>query len=162
MPVTPNYGLPLPDPERNIDAEFWSLEALILQLDLILFGIAQQLAQKAATDHEQAISTITGLSEALAGKMAASATFKLDNLTDVSGADGAAVGYLLVKTPTGWQPSSAAAAIGEHQHPMTAITGLNDALTALDTALKSNGRRDLTISAADPVGGSDGDIHFKI
>lgn len=163
MVNTPNFNLPMPDVARNVDEEFYSLQDLIMLIDGILHGFAQQIDGKAAAEHEQAISTISGLAEALAAKMAANQTFNLDALTDVSGAAAGAVGYLLVKTAGGsYQPSSPSAALGEHQHPMSAITGLNTALTALDTALKSNGRRELTISAADPAGGADGDIHFKI
>ncbi|WP_145960255.1 hypothetical protein [Rhizobium leguminosarum] len=71
---------------------------------------------------------ITGLAAALAQKMDASTIFTLDSLDDVDGADAAALNYVLVKSATGWRPSSASAALGLHQHAMSDIVGLMTAL----------------------------------
>ncbi|MDM9647759.1 hypothetical protein [Rhizobium sp. S163] len=130
MTTTQNYGLELPDPANDVDEEFYRLQQTLAQLDAIIFALKQLVDQKAASQHGHAQADIIGLVDALAAKMNADKTFSLDDLTDVDGAAAAAVNYLLVRGADGqWRPSSAAAAIGAHQHQTGDIVGLSTLIT---------------------------------
>lgn len=133
--TTTHLGIPKPNPDHvppvNIDAEFRRLREAWDQVDLFLHELALLVAGKADDGHEHAMSAITGLVEALNAKMPADRQFKLDDLTDVSGADAAATNYVLVKASGGgWVPSTALAALGIHSHLISEVTGLAAALTA--------------------------------
>ncbi|CAH0339568.1 hypothetical protein [Rhizobium sp. CECT 9324] len=134
MNETEHLNIPIPnpaaDPPTHVNAEFERLRLAWQMVDLILYNLQIALADKADVDHIQAMETVTGLVDALAGKMAASRTFKLDDLTDVAGADEAAPNYVLVKTPGGWVPSTAIAALGLHNHLIDEVSGLVEALLA--------------------------------
>ncbi len=128
MAATEHYGLQKPDEARFANEEFVQLQLTLDQIDAIMWTLQQSVNGKAALDHIHQMAQVQGLSAALDGKMPATRTFALDDLTDVDGAAAAAVGYVLVKSALGWVPASPAAAIGAHQHPMSDITGLSDAL----------------------------------
>lgn len=132
--TTAHLQIPKPNaahvPPVNIADEFLRLRQAWDMVDLFLHELALLVDQKADDDHEHAMSAITGLVEALNAKMPADRQFKLDDLTDVSGADAAAVNYVLVKAASGgWVPSTALAALGIHQHLISEVTGLAAALT---------------------------------
>lgn len=128
MAQTANYNLEKPSTDKNVDEEFYQLQETLDLLDAILAALQTAVNGKSAVGHTHAISDVVNLAAELAAKMPASATFKLDDLTDVSGADGAPNGYVLVKSALGWLPSSALAALGTHGHLISEITGLVDAL----------------------------------
>ncbi|MBA4799354.1 MAG: hypothetical protein H2043_18300 [Rhizobiales bacterium] len=153
MDMTPNLNLPIPNadavPATKISEEFPRLADALIMLDAIIFALQGVVAGKAAADHTQAISTITGLTEALAAKMPANTTFSLDSLTDVQGATDALVNYVLVKKASGqWEPSTALAALGIHNHSISEVVGLTeqlvDILEAID--LLASGKADKTTS----------------
>lgn len=130
MTTTTNYNIPKPDPTDNVDDEFYRLQTAWDMIDLILFLIATEVAGKSNLGHVHPMNQVTGLVAALASKMEASKTFNLDDLTDVDGAAAAALNYVLVKTSGGtWQPSSAIAALGPHQHAASDVVGLTAAIT---------------------------------
>lgn len=135
MAQTSNYGLGKPDANTTVAEEIERLIATWDQVDLILKTLADVIATKAAANHNQAIGTITGLTEALAGKMAASKTFAVADLTDVSGSVEAALGYVLAKTALGFSFQSAASLLGNHQHGVADIVGLTAAIDAKIAAL---------------------------
>lgn len=163
MAQTANYGFEKPSTEKNVDEEFYQLQETLDMLDSILAALQTAVNGKSAVGHTHAISDIVNLAAELAAKMPASATFKLDDLTDVDGADGAPNGYVLVKSALGWLPSSALAALGTHGHLISEITGLVDALagkadaaattTALagKAALLSSGTSDNTFDDNDEL-----------
>ncbi|CDN54763.1 Hypothetical protein RG1141_CH24250 [Neorhizobium galegae bv. officinalis bv. officinalis str. HAMBI 1141] len=133
---TENYQIPLPDPEAEVDDEFYRLQQAWTIVDTVIWLLAEAVAQKANVSHTHAMSAIGGLVEALAAKMPADRTFSLDDLTDVSGADGAANNYVLVKNASGqWVPSSAIAALGPHQHATGDIVGLAAVVNAAVAAV---------------------------
>lgn len=171
MDTTPHFNLPIPNadavPATKISEEFPRLADALIMLDAIIFALQGVVAGKAATDHTQAISTITGLTEALAAKMPANTTFSLDSLTDVQGAADALVNYVLVKKANGqWEPSTALAALGIHNHAISEIVGLTeqllDIIDALDTlaatkaARLSDGESDNTFADTSEIGYVDG------
>lgn len=171
MDFTPNLNLPIPNadavPPKNISDQFPDIAIALTMLDLIIHTLQGVVAGKAEADHTQAISTITGLTEALASKMPANASFSLDSLTDVQGAADALVNYVLVKKSTGqWEPSTALAALGIHGHAISEIVGLTgqllDILNALDTlavtkaARLSDGAPDDTFADTSEIGYVDG------
>ncbi|KAB1087355.1 tail fiber protein [Neorhizobium galegae] len=136
MAETENLGIPLPDPASEVDDEFFRLQQAWILVDAVIWALTQAVAQKANVSHTQAMSTVTGLVEALAAKMPADRTFSLDDLTDVNGAAGAAINYVLVKNASGqWVPSSAAAALGSHQHSTSDILGLTAVVNAAVSAV---------------------------
>lgn len=128
MSQTANYGFEKPSTDKNVDEEFYQLQETLDLLDSILAALHAAVNGKAAATHTHAIGDVVNLAAELAAKMPASATFTLDDLTDVSGADGAPNGYVLVKSALGWLPSSALAALGTHGHLISEITGLVAAL----------------------------------
>ncbi|WP_420408701.1 hypothetical protein [Hoeflea sp.] len=177
MAQTTHFSLEKPDEERDVDEEFTQLQTTLDSIDQILKNLSDGISGKASSSHSHAIGDVTGLSSALEGKMPASATFALDNLTDVSGAAAAANGYVLVKSPAGWIPSSPAAAMGEHGHTIAQITGLTTALnskadaTTMATALAAKAdasslgsiaASNITVSASAPSGGTNGDLWFVV
>lgn len=140
MDTTTNLNLPIPNenavPPTNISAEFPRIALAFVMLDTIIHTLQGVVAGKANSEHSQAISSITGLTEALAAKMPANTTFSLDDLTDVQGATEALVNYVLVKKASGqWEPSSALAALGVHNHAISEVVGLGDVLVALDAGI---------------------------
>ncbi len=155
MDTTTNLNLPIPNenavPPTNISAEFPRIALAFVMLDTIIHTLQGVVAGKANSEHEQAISTITGLTEALAAKMPANATFSLDDLTDVQGAADALVNYVLVKKATGqWEPSTALAALGIHNHSIAEVVGLAEELLAIYTAvgMKADAAMAVRVNAA--------------
>lgn len=130
MAQTAHFGLEKPDIERNVDEEFYLLQDTLDALDGILKNFQDAIAGKASSTHGHSMDAISGLAAALAAKMPGNQTFRLDDLTDVDGADIAPAGYVLVKTASGWLPSSAVATLGEHGHTIGQITGLTGVLLA--------------------------------
>lgn len=130
MAQTTYFGLEKPDIARNVDEEFYLLQDTLDALDGILKNFQDAIAGKASSTHGHSMDAISGLAAALAAKMPSNQTFELDDLTDVDGAEAAPAGYVLVKTASGWQPSSAVATLGEHGHTIAQITGLVAALLA--------------------------------
>ena len=151
MDTTPNLNLPIPNadavPPTNISGEFPRIALALIMLDLIVFTLQGVVAGKAETEHSHAISTISGLTEALASKMSVNATFSLDDLEDVLGAADAAVNYVLVKNVDGkWVPSTALAALGLHDHAVSEVVGLSEQLADIldDIALLGVNKADAT------------------
>ncbi|MCJ8517829.1 hypothetical protein ABID21_000655 [Pseudorhizobium tarimense] len=139
MAVTDHFQLPLPDEADNVDQEFYRLQLVWAMVDLILFELSQAVANRAAKVHEHPMTDISGLVEALAEKMSADVSFSLDDLDDVEGATDAATNYLLVKGPDGkYRPSSAAAALGSHQHAAGDILGLTEQINAVVANLRDD------------------------
>ena len=135
MAETEHLGIPLPDPASEVDDEFYRLQQAWILVDAVIWALMEAVAEKANVNHTQAMSTIIGLVEELAGKMPANRTFSLDDLTDVNGAAGAAINYIFAKNASGqWVPSSAAAVLGNHQHSTSDILGLS---AAINTALSA-------------------------
>lgn len=136
---TDNYGFVLPtrgkEPKQTVDEAIDLLIAAWVMLDGILFGVDQLAGSKANAGHTHSLAQVTGLIDALAGKMPASTTFRLADLIDVTGADEAPAGYLLVKAAGIWQVMSAAAAIGNHQHGVADIVGLNATISSAISSL---------------------------
>lgn len=131
MDATPNFAIPIPKEGNSVADEFYRLMVAMGVIDEVLKAILDNANGRAPLEHTQAMSTIIGLVEELAGKMPAGRVFKLDDLIDVEGADGAPAGYTVVKNGAGmWVPSSALAALGPHGHLMSEITGLPAALSA--------------------------------
>lgn len=136
MPVTANLSIPKPDPDAQVDEEFFRLGEAWDLVDAIVAGVLASLAQKAAAVHGHSMADISGLTQALAEKMGIGEIFKLDDLQDVQGATDAATNYILAKTAQGlWVPSSAAAVLGQHQHAVADIVGLTAAIAAQVSAL---------------------------
>ncbi len=132
---TPNRNYPIPDenaePDESVTDAVVKARDAILMIDADILAILTALNGKAAMAHTHSISDVEGLSLALLGKMAADKTFKLDDLTDVDGADDAQTGYVLVKTPGGlWVAQAASSALGDHNHTIAEVINLGAELTA--------------------------------
>src|SRR4051812_25749902 len=131
MANTANFNIPKPDPEADVDEEFYRLQAAWDLIDSILQSLTFGLTGKAPLFHGHQISDVAGLSAALEQKLGVGEAFNLDDLGDVDGADNAAVGYMLVKAANGkWQPLSPIAALGPHQHAPGDIVGLAQLISA--------------------------------
>lgn len=129
MAVTENFGWPLPDETATVKEEVERLRDQTLPaIDADVHALGVEVSGKADDDHSHAIGDVTGLTTALDGKMPASTTFAVGDLTDVVGADAAPDGYVLVKVGDEWVAQAAAAAIGDHDHTMDQVVGLEDAI----------------------------------
>lgn len=142
MSNTPNFGLPRPVEDANVDDEFRRLQDAWDLIDAILTVFQAGIAGKSSLGHLHTIAEITGLAAALAGKMDASKTFRLGDLSDVQGAGDASVGYILSKAVDGYVLASAASLLGNHAHTVAQISGLSEALAG-----KSNTGHGHSISA---------------
>lgn len=80
--------------------------------------------------HKHPIDDVTGLSIALAGKMSATRTFTLAELTDVTDMAGASDGFVMMKSGSNMVFQAAPWALADHTHvyAVADITGLEDAL----------------------------------
>jgi len=139
MATTINRNYPKPVASNNVSDDVSLLQSALDMVDGDIQALLDGLGGKASVSHSHAIADITGLQTALSGKASTSHAHSLDDLTDVSGMAGAAIDYLMVKTATGWQPSSLAAALGVHGHTIAQITGLTDMLNAKATILYVDG-----------------------
>jgi hypothetical protein len=131
MATTPNRNYPLPDIANDIDQEFYALQLSVLpMIDLDIQSLFDAVAGKAATVHGHTIAQIEGLQAALDDKMAAGATFNLAGLADVVGMAAAPDGYIPVKVGDEVVFQTALSALGDHEQPISSITGLEDALSS--------------------------------
>ncbi len=136
MAVTEHLGLELPDVAKNIDEEFYNFQLMVLpKIDQAIRLLSEALAQKALADHDHGIDGIEGLRNALDGKLAADVHFTLAGLSDVEGVDEAPDGYILVKVGTKMIAQAALAALGDHEHPISKVLGLENALGDIVEAL---------------------------
>jgi hypothetical protein len=132
---TENRHYPIPDqdavPDESVTDAIVKARDAVLMIDADIFALLEALNGKAPTSHTHTIPQVDGLAAALEGKMDATKTFKLDDLTDVDGADAAQDNYVLVKTPSGaWVAQAASSALGDHEHSISQIINLTDELTA--------------------------------
>ncbi|KAA6405671.1 hypothetical protein [Candidatus Tokpelaia sp.] len=133
MAKTPNYNLELPDEKRNISEEFPILRKNEEKIDTELKKNADAIAGKADKQHSHAIADVTGLQAVLDKKADADQKLKFADLADVVGFDLAALGYVAVKTDKGIEMRSPQAAIGDHKHNISDITGLAAQLETIKT-----------------------------
>ena len=130
MANTMNQGYPRPDTSRNIADEFPVSDQALVALDADIHALFEAILGLAPLEHTHAMSAITGLVDALAGKAASGHLHTFDGLTDVSGMAGAPDGYIPVKIGGAWVPGSPASVIGTHGHPISDVTNLQTALDA--------------------------------
>lgn len=129
MATTVHRGYQLPDEARDIDEEFFLFQLVVLPaIDLDIHSLFEALAGKADSGHGHTIAQIEGLTTALEGKMPAGTTFTLASLSDVVGMADAPDGYIPVKVGDQVVFQAALSALGEHEQPMSTITGLVEAL----------------------------------
>lgn len=135
MSNTPNFGLPRPVEDANVDDEFRRLQDAWDLLDAILTVFQVGIAGKSSLGHVHTISQINGLAAELAKKMDAGKSFAIGDLSDVVGAAQAALGYVLAKSANGFTFQSAASLLGAHQHKVNEIVGLAEELLDLGRAV---------------------------
>lgn len=131
MAKTEHYQFPKPDEAKTVADEFTSLQVFMDLLDGILHSLRTDVDDKSTSGHKHKMEDIEELMSTLNKKMSADKKFKLADLEDVSGADQARLGYILVKAAEGWQAQSAASALGDHKHKIDDIRELSDTLAKL-------------------------------
>lgn len=136
MAKTTNFELPIPDDDEAAEEKGYeailAVRNALIAIDDLLASFATSLAGKVGSDASWEISAIEGLAGALAEKMSSSATFALDDLSNLEGVADAVAGYVLAKQSNGkWGPASAQSVIGSHQHTIESIQDLSAALAAL-------------------------------
>lgn len=137
MAKTENFEFDKPDISRNVDEEFYALQSFMEQLDALLAVFLAAITEKSPLGHQHQMQQVIGLVNALTNKMAADKTFKISELSDVLGANEAAVDYILGKTARGFEFRSAAALLGNHGHPISGIVGLEELLARLADEIDS-------------------------
>lgn len=113
MSATLNRTYPLVTATENISDDFPLLVQAFEKIDIDVQSALDAISQKAATDHSHEISQVAGLQLALDGLALNDHAHQLDDLTDVSGAEGAGLGFLLAKLADGWGAISVSAAAGD-------------------------------------------------
>lgn len=129
--LTTHYNLPKPNPAHDIKDDVIPLQLALDMVDAALHVQAVLIAGKAADVHGHTIGGIDGLTDALTGKMAATRTFALAELTDVIGAGDAINNYVLVKIDGEYVFRSALSVLDEHFHTIAQVSGLTAALALL-------------------------------
>ncbi|GEM_PF-2402618 len=138
MAVTEHLGLELPDEAKNIDEEFYNLQLLVLpKIDQAIHLLSEALALKAQADHDHGIDDIEELRTVLDGKMSSGVRFALAGLSDVEGVVEAPNGYILVKVGEKMIAQAALSALGDHEHPIAKVLGLEEALETIAEAINT-------------------------
>ena len=118
---TANYSILQPDLANYQEDDIIRIIGAFALIDALLKQISDTAAAKAPASHGHEIVDVTGLSDALAGKLAASWRPALDELTDVDVAAGAN-GQYLKKVGSNW--IAANVQLGD-------VTGFQDTVNAL-------------------------------
>lgn len=136
MANTEHRNWPLPDRLDTVHEEFQKLlDVTFPMMDLDMRNALLSLAEKAERNHHHAITDVEGLGEALADKLPTNTIFRLTMLEDVDGVAEAPDGYILAKVGTKVVMVAASAALGDHQHQIGGVVGLENALEAIANAL---------------------------
>ncbi|AQX31182.1 Bgr_08870 family protein [Bartonella schoenbuchensis] len=141
MAKTKKLTMELPLEGRFISTEFpITCEDLII-IDHAVSDLDEKADGKAPLQHTHVISEVSELEDALSGKMAADKTFALIDLTDVKGAKNAAENHVLYKSGEDhFAFGSALSLLGEHQHTIEDIVGLEEHLESINEGLTGYGR----------------------
>ncbi|WP_208541315.1 Bgr_08870 family protein [Bartonella capreoli] len=141
MAKTKKLGMELPLEGRFISAEFPILRENLTIIDQAVSDLDEKADSKASLQHTHVISEVSELEDALSGKMAADKTFALVDLTDVKGAKDATENHVLYKSGKDrFAFGSALSLLGEHQHTIEDIVGLEEHLESINVDLKNYGR----------------------
>ncbi|AQX19647.1 Bgr_08870 family protein [Bartonella sp. WD16.2] len=141
MAKTEKLGMELPQEGRFISAEFPLLRKNLTIIDQAVSDLDEKVDEKAPSQHTHVMSEISGLEDALSGKMEADKTFALVDLTDVESANDAAENHVLYKSGKDhFAFSSAQSLVGEHQHTIEDITGLEEYVESVNEGLTNYGR----------------------
>lgn len=145
MATTVHRLYPLPNEEDSVYEEFVKLQQLVLPaLDNDVHALFEAINGLAPLEHTHEIGEVEGLTEALAGKMPASTTFALSDLTDVVGVTEAPDSYLPVKSGSQVVFVSPSAAIPDGALSVAKVSGLGTALTAISDELATKAADDHT------------------
>nr|WP_019220274.1 Bgr_08870 family protein [Bartonella florencae] len=140
MTKTKKLDMELPKEGRFISSEFPILRDNLNKLDQALITVEEKIDQKAPLQHKHTISDVTGLENALNGKMSADKTFTFADLSDIEGAKDAANNYVLYKSGNNnFTFGSAVSLLGAHQHKTEDIVGLDDFRAKINEDLTSYG-----------------------
>ncbi|ENN93195.1 Bgr_08870 family protein [Bartonella bovis] len=140
MAKTHKLAMELPQEGRFISAEFPILRENLTIIDQAVSDLDEKLDNKAPSQHTHVISEVSELEEALNGKMAADQTFALVDLTDVKGANDATENHVLYKSGKDrFAFDSVKSLLGEHQHTIEDITGLEKYVESINERLTNYG-----------------------
>lgn len=136
MANTQHRNWPLPDRAKTVREEFEQLLAVTFPLmDADMQEALAGLAEKASKEHNHTIQDVDGLENALAGKLPGNTVFRLTMLEDVEGVAEAPDGYILTKQGAKVLMLAASAVLGNHEHQIDGVVGLEQALEAISQAL---------------------------
>lgn len=170
MANTTNRGIPKPVDTNFVSHDVALLQAAFDKVDGDLHDLFVALNGVAPVSHSHTIAGVSGLQAALDAKAPVNHTHTLAQLTDVAGADAAAVGYLLVKAASGWSVQSVSATVGTVvagqvtaglAGKLTKTVNLSD-LSDVAAARSNLEVKKVTVSTLDPSGGANGDIWIKV
>lgn len=102
---TEGRGYPLPNAANKLKDDVERLIGAVEQIDADMVSVNTALGGKAATSHTHGMSAVTGLEDALAGKMDADVQLELGELANVE-IGGATNGQVLIKQGEDWIPLS--------------------------------------------------------
>ncbi|AQX20248.1 Bgr_08870 family protein [Bartonella sp. WD16.2] len=140
MAKTEKLGMELPQEGRFISAEFPLLRKNLTIIDQAVSDLDEKVDEKAPLQHTHEINEVSGLEDTLNGKMEIDKTFALVDLTDIEGANDAAETHVLYKTGEDhFAFGTAQSLVGEHQHDVKDITGLEEYVATVNVDLKDYG-----------------------
>lgn len=128
---TEKRGYPLPVPTNNVSDDVETLRTALEMIGIDVDALIMAMAGKAATVHAHTIGDVDGLDSALDGKSNAGHAHSLGELSNVVAAvDSAATGSVFYKTASGWAAGNPAVILGNHEHTIDNVQGLQLALDA--------------------------------
>ncbi|WP_343803651.1 hypothetical protein [Paenochrobactrum glaciei] len=125
---TEHFKIVKPDPVTPVSDDVHTIRTAFDLIDALLKIITEAVAKKAEGDHTHDFAGVEGLEDELKEFRRKDEEINLGDLGDVLNPEDAQLNYVLAKTALGFAFRSALSVLGEHQHPMANIVGLQDVL----------------------------------
>lgn len=127
---TEHFNIIKPDPETPVSEDVHTIRTAFDLIDALLKATSEAVAKKAEQGHTHDFADVDGLEEALGEFRRKDEVINIGDLGDVLNPDDAQLNYVLTKTALGFAFRSALSVLGEHQHPIANIVGLQDVLNS--------------------------------
>lgn len=127
---TEHFNIIKPDPETPVSEDVHTIRTAFDLIDALLNVISEAVAKKAEQGHTHDFAGVVGLEDELKEFRRKDEKINLGDLGDVLNPDDAQLNYVLTKTALGFAFRSALSVLGEHQHAMANVVGLQDVLNS--------------------------------
>lgn len=128
---TEKRGYPLPVPTNFVSEDVEKLRIALEMIGVDVDALIMAMSGKAADVHAHTIGDVDGLDSVLDGKADKDHDHSLGGLSNVLAAvDSSATGSVFYKTSAGWTAGNPGVVLGNHQHTIANVEGLQLALDA--------------------------------